>query len=135
MLEPRSWSLRRNVFQGRLVESFDDADRIVIAGVFRPEAVPAAERLDPEAIATVLSERGRPACHLPGVPQIVEHLARETRDGDVVVVMSNGGFDGLHDRLLEEVVAADPEEPGLTLSNTLAQDEARVLLADADTYF
>jgi UDP-N-acetylmuramate: L-alanyl-gamma-D-glutamyl-meso-diaminopimelate ligase len=100
VLEPRSWSLRRNVFQERLAESFDEADEVVIAAVYRGEQIPEAERLDPQALARQISARDRPARHLPGVPEIVEHLRQAARSGDVVVAMSNGSFGGLHERLL-----------------------------------
>ena len=100
VLEPRSWSLRRNVFQERLVSSFDDADEVVIAGVYRADDVPAGERLDVESLARRIAERGRPARHIPRVEEIAEAVLRSARPGGVIVVMSNGGFGGLHERLL-----------------------------------
>ncbi len=103
VLEPRSWSLRRNVFQDRLAESFDDADAVVIAPVFRAADVPEAERLDPDALVAAIARRGRDARQLGGADEIVAHLAQTAGSGDVVVVMSNGGFDGLHERLLESL--------------------------------
>ncbi len=110
VLEPRSWSLRRNVFQQRLAESFDDADRVIVAGVFRPEAIPAEQRLDPDALAAEVSRRGRPALHLASVDEILTHLVRETRAEDVVIVMSNGGFGGLHGRLLAALAEREGPE-------------------------
>ena len=100
VLEPRSWSLRRNVFQARLAESFDDADEVIVAEVYRGGDVPDEQRLDPEELACRIAERGRPARHLAGADEIVAHLRTAVRQGDVVVVMSNGGFDGFHERLL-----------------------------------
>jgi len=100
VLEPRSGSLRRNVFQDSLSRSFEDADRVVIAGVFRPESIPPAERLDPYALVETLLGLGARASYLARVEQIVERVSAEASPGDVVVVMSNGGFEGLHDRLL-----------------------------------
>ncbi|NIM01417.1 MAG: UDP-N-acetylmuramate:L-alanyl-gamma-D-glutamyl-meso-diaminopimelate ligase [Acidobacteria bacterium] len=110
ILEPRSWSLRRNVFQRRLAEVFDAADEIVVAPVFRPEQIPAENRLDVPALVETLIARGAAARHIVDVESIVERVVDEAADGDVVVVMSNGGFDGLHDRLLEALAAraADP---------------------------
>jgi UDP-N-acetylmuramate: L-alanyl-gamma-D-glutamyl-meso-diaminopimelate ligase len=101
VLEPRSWSLRRNIFQDRLVSAFDAADHVVIAGVFAPDKIPDEDRLDPERLADEISSRGRDAVFIPGVDDIVTHLAGATRPGDVVVIMSNGGFDGIHQKLLE----------------------------------
>ncbi len=105
VLEPRSWSLRRNVFQQRLVEVFDAADEIIVAPVFRPEQIPADNRLDVPALVEALLARGARARHIAEVGSIVERVATEAADGDVVVVMSNGAFDGLHDRLLEFLAA------------------------------
>jgi len=105
VLEPRSWSLRRNVFQQRLAESFDAADEVVIAGVFRPEDVPSDQRLDPERLISDLSARGASARYLPDVSKIVPYLVESLNPGDVVTVMSNGAFDGFHDRLLEALKA------------------------------
>jgi UDP-N-acetylmuramate: L-alanyl-gamma-D-glutamyl-meso-diaminopimelate ligase len=99
--EPRSWSLRRNVFQGQLVEAFDAADEVLIAAVHEPERIAAGERLDPERLVAELGRRGRSARFLPDVGSITEHLAAEAAPGDVIVIMSNGAFGGLHDRLIE----------------------------------
>ncbi len=105
VLEPRSWSLRRNVFQERLPAAFDAADEIVIAGVYRAEDIPAPERLDPLRVVADLKSRGAQARFRPEVESIVAELAAETRPGDVITVMSNGAFDGLHDRLLDALRA------------------------------
>jgi len=100
VLEPRSWSLRRNVFQDRLAGAFDDADEIVLAEVFGADQLPEAERLDPEQLVAGIARRGRPARFLPGVDAIVAYLAAETRREDVVAILSNGGFGGIHAKLL-----------------------------------
>jgi UDP-N-acetylmuramate: L-alanyl-gamma-D-glutamyl-meso-diaminopimelate ligase len=101
VLEPRSWSLRYNVFQERLAESFDAADEIVLAGVFRPDGVPEERRLDPERLVRTLTRRGRSARYLPEPDRILEHLIGAAMPGDVVVAMSNGGFGDLPARLVE----------------------------------
>jgi UDP-N-acetylmuramate: L-alanyl-gamma-D-glutamyl-meso-diaminopimelate ligase len=101
VLEPRSWSLRRNVFQGRLATCFDDADEVVLAEVYGAEQLPQEVRLDPERLVRDLAGRGRPSRFLPGVDAIVAHLVAHARAGDVVAVLSNGGFGGIHDKLLE----------------------------------
>jgi len=105
VLEPRSWSMRRNVFQERLGQSFDDADRVIIAEVFGADALPEDERLDPHRLVAELSARGSQARYVPAVEEITNLLAEETEAGDVVVVMSNGGFDGLIDRLVTRLQA------------------------------
>jgi len=101
VIEPRSYSMRYSTFQRDLATVFDDADEVVIARVHRAESVPAAELLDAERLADELTSRGRRARYLPEVAAIVDLLAGAARSGDLVVVMSNGGFDGLHERLLE----------------------------------
>jgi UDP-N-acetylmuramate: L-alanyl-gamma-D-glutamyl-meso-diaminopimelate ligase len=100
VLEPRSWSLRRNVFQETLPAAFDGADEIVLAEVFGADKIPPAERLDPERLVSDIARRGRTARFLPGVDAIVAHLADEARPSDVVAVLSNGGFGGIHEKLL-----------------------------------
>jgi UDP-N-acetylmuramate: L-alanyl-gamma-D-glutamyl-meso-diaminopimelate ligase len=100
VLEPRSWSLRRNVFQDRLASAFDDADQIVLSEVFGADKLPPGERLDPQKLVNDLARRGRPARFLPGVDAIVAHLAAELRREDVVAILSNGGFGGIHAKLL-----------------------------------
>jgi len=105
VLEPRSWSLRRNVFQERLAESFDAADRVVISSVFGAESLAPAERLDPERLVTAIGDRGREAEFLPTADAILDRLSDAARSGDVIVVMSNGGFDGLPRRVVEALAA------------------------------
>ena len=76
---------------------------MVIADVFRPDAIPEGERLDPERLVADLARTGVAARHLADPESIVTYLAGSTRPGDVIVVMSNGGFEGLHERLLERL--------------------------------
>jgi UDP-N-acetylmuramate: L-alanyl-gamma-D-glutamyl-meso-diaminopimelate ligase len=108
VLEPRSWSLRRNVFQDKLASAFDHADLIVLAEVFGSDKLPPEDRLDPERLVADLARRGRPARFLPGVDAIVSHLVAETKPEDVVAVLSNGGFDGIHEKLLAALRAKRP---------------------------
>jgi UDP-N-acetylmuramate: L-alanyl-gamma-D-glutamyl-meso-diaminopimelate ligase len=111
VLEPRSWSLRRNVFQERLAAALEPAAQVVLAAVYRADQVPAGERLDPERLAADIAARGRPARHVPDVAEIVALLVREAAAGDVVLIMSNGGFDGLHERLLGALREREAGEP------------------------
>ncbi len=103
--EPRSWSLRRNVFQDRLVDALESADEIVVAGVYGAEQVPQGRRLDPDRLVLELAKRGRRARFIPHVNDIVTLLAESAAPGDVVAVMSNGAFEGLHERLLDALRA------------------------------
>jgi UDP-N-acetylmuramate: L-alanyl-gamma-D-glutamyl-meso-diaminopimelate ligase len=100
VFEPRSASSCRRVFQDDFAKAFGAADEIVLAAVFR-STLPEAERLSAEQLVSDLSRQGRHARHIPEIDDIVSTIARERRDGDVVVLMSNGGFGGIHGKLLQ----------------------------------
>ena len=99
VLEPRSNTLRRRVLQSDLARSLAQADEVVVAGVFRSEAVPENERLELPALATEIKQNGRPARLLADADAIVETIAPELRSGDVVAILSNGGFGGIYEKL------------------------------------
>ena len=100
VFEPRSASSCRRVFQDDFAAAFGAADEVVIAGVFRA-SLPESERLSTERLVDDLRGRGQRARHIPSVEEIVRAIASEHRAGDVVVLMSNGGFDGIHQKLLQ----------------------------------
>ncbi len=100
VVEPRSNTLRRNVFQDELKAAFSAADRILFGPVYRAEVLSANERLDLEAVREALRRQGKQARLLPGAREIVAYAAGRLQPGDVVVVMSNGGFDGIHGMFL-----------------------------------
>ena len=99
VFEPRSASSCRRVFQQAFAGSFAAADEVIIAGVFR-SSLPDSQRLSIEQLIADLSAAGVKARSIPSVDAIVETIAGEARGGDRVVVMSNGGFGGIHARLL-----------------------------------
>jgi len=99
VFEPRSASSCRRVFQDDFARSFDAADDVVIAGVFR-SSLPEPERLSAEQLVQDLQRRNRRARYVPEVDDIVRTIVDEHRNGDVVVLMSNGGFGGIHGKLL-----------------------------------
>jgi len=99
VLEPRSNTLRRNVFEQALVESLALADRSVLAGVFKLEAIPAGERLHPENVVAALRARGLESALYADADAIVAAIAPELRPGDVVAILSNGGFGGIYEKL------------------------------------
>ncbi|GAB4269945.1 MAG: UDP-N-acetylmuramate:L-alanyl-gamma-D-glutamyl-me so-diaminopimelate ligase [Deferrisomatales bacterium] len=101
VVEPRSNTMRRAVFQAALVDAFDAADRVCLRRVPNPEKVPPGQRLDVERLAAEISRRGPPARAFSDAGAIVVHLASGLAPGDVVVVLSNGGFEGIHERLLD----------------------------------
>mgnify|MGYP003792068939 FL=1 len=103
VFEPRTNTTRRNVFQRELADAFLGADAVVIAQVARLELLAPHERLDPERLMADLQGAGKTAAYLPDVNSIVEHLAGNVQGGDVVCVFSNGGFGGLHQKLLDRL--------------------------------
>jgi UDP-N-acetylmuramate: L-alanyl-gamma-D-glutamyl-meso-diaminopimelate ligase len=101
ILEPRSNSLRRNVFQQELVESLANADEVVMASVYfkQNDALGPEERLDVNAVVAELERRGRRARQFADADAIVSGIAGELRGGDVVAILSNGGFGGIYEKL------------------------------------
>jgi UDP-N-acetylmuramate: L-alanyl-gamma-D-glutamyl-meso-diaminopimelate ligase len=99
--EPRSATSRRNVFQDAYGRSFDGADQVVIASPYDTSNIPEEERFDPDQLIHDLTERGIDATHLPNADTIARTVAARAHPHDVVAVFSNGGFDGLHGKLLE----------------------------------
>jgi len=101
VFEPRSATSCRRVFQDDFVKAFasQPVHRVILAAVFRSN-LPDTERLSAEQIISDLKTRGLRAEYISSVDDIVSHIAREARPGDIVVGMSNGGFDDFHDKLL-----------------------------------
>jgi UDP-N-acetylmuramate: L-alanyl-gamma-D-glutamyl-meso-diaminopimelate ligase len=106
VLEPRSNTLRRNVFELSLVESLALADMVVLAGVFKSENIPVNERLDPSQVIRGLRERGIPAAMYQDADVIVGALSPEVRSGDVIAILSNGGFGGIYQKLPRGIAEA-----------------------------
>lgn len=99
VLEPRSNTLRRKVLQADLVDSLRLADRIVLAGVYQQQRIPDAERLHPEDVIETLQAEGAHAeLHADG-DAIIDAIAPQMEDGDVVAILSNGAFDGIYEKL------------------------------------
>jgi UDP-N-acetylmuramate: L-alanyl-gamma-D-glutamyl-meso-diaminopimelate ligase len=99
VLEPRSNTLRRNVFERELVESLALADGIVVAGVFKQENIAEGERMHPEKVVAALLQAGHDATFYPTADAIVQGLTPRLAAGDVVAILSNGGFDGIYEKL------------------------------------
>lgn len=101
VFEPRSNTSRRNVLQGELIEALKAADGSVVAAVANPEKVPEGQRLDVEAVAKAVVDGGGHCFHEAGTEAILARLKAETKSGDVIIIFSNGGFDGIHGRLVK----------------------------------
>ena len=103
VLEPRSNTMRRNVLQNALTNSLALADEVIIANVFKSEAIPETERLDLNQVAAEIQNKGRIVKILPDADAIVAAIAPQLRSGDVVAILSNGGFGGIYDKLPERL--------------------------------
>ncbi|MGA2206588.1 MAG: UDP-N-acetylmuramate:L-alanyl-gamma-D-glutamyl-meso-diaminopimelate ligase [Terracidiphilus sp.] len=99
VLEPRSNTLRRKVLAGDLVQSLRLADRAVLADVYQQQRIPEAERLNPEEVVRDLNAVGTPAELLPDADSIIAAITPRLAPGDVVAILSNGGFDGIYQKL------------------------------------
>ncbi|NDY43178.1 UDP-N-acetylmuramate:L-alanyl-gamma-D-glutamyl-meso-diaminopimelate ligase [Dissulfurirhabdus thermomarina] len=101
--EPRTNTSRRKVFQEAYARAFDAADRVWVREVPDPEKVPAAERFSSRRLVADLETRGVAAGWFPDAGAIADDLVAACRPGDVVAVLSNGAFEGLHERLLRRL--------------------------------
>jgi UDP-N-acetylmuramate: L-alanyl-gamma-D-glutamyl-meso-diaminopimelate ligase len=110
VLEPRSNTLRRNIFFKELTASLSIADEVVVASVFTAEAIPEAERLSTSALIKELRKQKRSARECKDADSIVESIAPELREGDVVAILSNGGFGGIYEKLPARIGAAVPAQ-------------------------
>jgi len=111
VLEPRSNTLRRNVFQQELIDALGLADAVLLNAVYQQERIPENERLHPEQVISALNAAGTPAELCANVAAIINALDRQLKSGDVVAILSNGGFDGIYEKLpasLEARTAAKP---------------------------
>jgi UDP-N-acetylmuramate: L-alanyl-gamma-D-glutamyl-meso-diaminopimelate ligase len=100
VFEPRSYTSRTRIFQEEFAAAFQCADLTVVAAAHLPGKVPEPQRLSEVDLARSIRERGSDARFVPEVDGIVAHLSRELRSGDRVVVLSNGSFGGIHEKLL-----------------------------------
>jgi UDP-N-acetylmuramate: L-alanyl-gamma-D-glutamyl-meso-diaminopimelate ligase len=104
IFEPRSATSCRRVFQDDFARAFSAADRILLPSVFR-STLPEDQRLSTEQLVSDLKAAGKDARFVPKVDDIVALVAKQAREGDLVVVMSNGGFDDIHRKLLAALEA------------------------------
>lgn len=100
VFEPRTHSSMRRVFQLPYATAFDQADKICIRRPSMIDKVPQAERLSSEQLVADLKRRGLDATHFDDTQAIIDHLTASSVRGDVILIMSNGGFDNIHERLL-----------------------------------
>ncbi len=113
IFEPRSATSRRNIFQEAFTQAFKKADHTILAAPFATEKIPLEERLNPEKIITELRAFGKAADFIPSSEKILDTLHRQVQPGDLICIMSSGGFDGLHAKLLKQLSKTDGQiDPG-----------------------
>jgi UDP-N-acetylmuramate: L-alanyl-gamma-D-glutamyl-meso-diaminopimelate ligase len=110
ILEPRSNSMRRKVFEESLPKALALADRVVLGGVFRAQQLGDEKRMSPQTVAQSVRDLGKDARAFEGAEAIAEYLAGEAKAGDLLLVMSNGSFDGLCDKLMKKLASEVPSE-------------------------
>src|SRR5579863_4034520 len=103
ILEPRSNSMRRKVFQDSLPQSLALADHVALGGVFRAQQLGDANRLDPETVAASVRELGKEANVVSGGEAMAEFLIANAKPNDLLLIMSNGSFDGLCEKLMKKL--------------------------------
>jgi len=103
IFEPRSNTTRRKVFQAELASAFADADAVVISEAARLDQLPVEERLNPEQLVHDLNAAKKNAAYLSDVDSILAHIAKNIQAGDVICIFSNGGFGGIHAKLLQRL--------------------------------
>ena len=103
VFEPRSFTSRSNVFQHELAQSLGRADRVILARVFSSARLPKEQELQEEQLIETVRKSGVESWYIPEVDEMVDFLASNLVEGDVVLAMSNGGFGGLHQKLLDKL--------------------------------
>ncbi len=106
VFEPRSATSRRNVLQEPFAKSFGSADKVILAGLHAPEKIAPEDRFDPEGVVQTMEGEGTKAWYIPEVESIVDFLGERLQVNDVVLIMSSGGFYGIHQKLLNRLAGA-----------------------------
>lgn len=101
VFEPRSYTAQRKEFEESYVRAFGGASQVVLAGLFHPERYSSGTAMDPNRVIADLRAAGKQADYIPAIDEIVHQLSERLRGGEVVLVMSNGGFGGIHLKLLD----------------------------------
>ena len=105
VFEPRSYTAQRHEFQDAYQRAFGGADEIILAGLFHPERYTQETALHPQELIEAWSGEGKRAEYIPEPDEIVQTLALRLKGGDVVLIMSNGGFGGIHEKLLDALAS------------------------------
>jgi UDP-N-acetylmuramate: L-alanyl-gamma-D-glutamyl-meso-diaminopimelate ligase len=101
VFEPRSYTAQRREFQEPYVDAFAGADTVILAGLFHPERYTEQTAIHPDEMVALWRRQGKEAHYIPAPDDIVRHLAPTFGGNEVVLIMSNGGFGGIHGKLLD----------------------------------
>jgi len=115
ILEPRSNSMRRKIFQESLPQALALADGVALGGVFRAQQLGDENRLDPESVAASVRDLGKDAHVVSGGEAMADFLAANAKPNDLLLIMSNGSFDGLCEKLLTKLSTCQPAPAGAKL--------------------
>jgi UDP-N-acetylmuramate: L-alanyl-gamma-D-glutamyl-meso-diaminopimelate ligase len=99
IFEPRSATCKRKFFEDRLPKSFSPADQVIISDLYAPDKIDPKDRLNPELVVEQIKSDGGNAYFIPDIEALVEKLAIECRPKDVLLIMSSGGFSGIHQKI------------------------------------
>ncbi len=100
IFEPRTNTSRRAFFQKDYITSFKDADKVVVAEVLNSTAIHPEDLFSPLSLVDDLKVAGKDAYYIPRVDQIVAEVSSSVKSGDVILIMSNGGFDAIHEKFV-----------------------------------
>jgi UDP-N-acetylmuramate: L-alanyl-gamma-D-glutamyl-meso-diaminopimelate ligase len=103
VFEPRTATSKRKFMEDNYAQAFDDADKVIIAPLYLPQKVKAEERLSVESLVNKINKRGKEAFYIHSVEEIVNFLSNNTHTGDIILIMSNGSFDNIHQRLIDKL--------------------------------
>jgi UDP-N-acetylmuramate: L-alanyl-gamma-D-glutamyl-meso-diaminopimelate ligase len=103
IFEPRSYTAQRREFQGEYEAAFAHASTVVIAGLFHPERYTKETAMNPHELVDAWRAQGKQAEHIVDPDEIVKYVIPGLRGNEVILVMSNGGFGGIHEKLLREM--------------------------------
>jgi UDP-N-acetylmuramate: L-alanyl-gamma-D-glutamyl-meso-diaminopimelate ligase len=107
LFEPRSYTAQIKQFQQDFIDGLLEADKIIIAGLFHPERYTKDTAICPDEMIEAMRSKGREADFISSTDEIINHLVPQLKSGDIVVVMSNGSFGGIHDKLLSALRETD----------------------------
>ncbi|HET7274677.1 MAG TPA: UDP-N-acetylmuramate:L-alanyl-gamma-D-glutamyl-meso-diaminopimelate ligase [Longimicrobiaceae bacterium] len=108
IFEPRSYTAQRSDFQEEYIQALSGADTIVVAGLFHPERYTKKTAIDPHAMVDEWRKQGKTADYIPAPDDIVRQITPQLTGNDVILIMSNGGFGGIHEKFLDALNLRHP---------------------------